>query len=117
MDLKTEIDAAVGIARNELAHRARLEVLLPERLPAVRGAPRDLGQVFMNLLVNAAHAIPEGHAQENVIRIAARVEGRWWINVFDASGSVFCSDGGCIVQGSGSVVSQGVVSGGIGFSF
>ena len=50
-------------------------------------------------------------------RVAARLEGRWWINVFDSSGSVFCGPAGCVIQASGSVVSQGVVSGGLGIAF
>jgi PAS domain S-box-containing protein len=75
VDVKTEIEAAVGIARNEIAYRARLRVELPEGLPEVRAARHELGQVFVNLLVNAAQAIPEGHAQDHEVRIGARAEG------------------------------------------
>jgi signal transduction histidine kinase/CheY-like chemotaxis protein len=93
VDLRTEIEAAVGIAQHEVAHRARLEVALPEALPTVRGAPRELGQVFLNLLVHAAHALPEGHAQENVIRIAARVEGaRVLVEVSDTGPAIDPAD-------------------------
>jgi len=75
VEVKTEIEAAIGIARNEIAHRARLRVELPDRLPPVRAAPHELGQVFVNLLVNAAQAIAEGHAQDHEVRICAREEG------------------------------------------
>jgi PAS domain S-box-containing protein len=93
VDLKTEIDAAVGIARNEIAHRARLDIALPDGLPPVRGAPRELSHVFTNLLVNAAHAIPEGHAPENVIRIAARLEGEQvLVEVSDTGTGVAAAD-------------------------
>ena len=40
-------------------------------LPAVEAGSHELGQVFLNLLVNAAQAIPEGHADENVIAVEA----------------------------------------------
>jgi CheY-like chemotaxis protein len=35
-----------------------------------------LGEVFVNLIVNAAQAIPEGHADRNEIRLATRVTER-----------------------------------------
>ncbi len=34
-----------------------------------------LGQVFLNLLVNAAQAIPEGNAAGNQVRVATRLDG------------------------------------------
>jgi PAS domain S-box-containing protein len=93
VDVRTEIEAAVGIARNEIAHRARLRVELPERLPAVRAAPHELGQVFVNLLVNAAQAIPEGHAQDQEVRITAREEaGRVLVEVSDTGAGIDQAD-------------------------
>jgi CheY-like chemotaxis protein len=38
-------------------------------------AEHELGQVFVNLLLNAAQAIPEGRAPANVVRLAGRTEG------------------------------------------
>ena len=61
---------AIRLARNEIHHRARLEVSIGD-LPAVEAGSHELGQVFLNLLVNAAQAIPEGHADENVIAVEA----------------------------------------------
>jgi PAS domain S-box-containing protein len=75
VDVRAEIEAAVGIARNEITHRAQLKLELPEVLPAVRAAPHEMGQVFVNLLVNAAQAIPEGQASEHEVRVSARAEG------------------------------------------
>jgi signal transduction histidine kinase len=40
----------------------------------VAGSESRLGQVFLNLIINAAQAIPEGHVEANEIRIAARSE-------------------------------------------
>ena len=75
MDLKAELEAAVGIAHNEIAHRAQLKVVLPDSLPAVPAAAHQVGQVPVNLLLNAAQAIPEGRANDNQVEISAREEG------------------------------------------
>jgi signal transduction histidine kinase len=69
-DVRAELEAAIRLARNEIRHRARLEVRVGE-LPLVAAGAHELGQVFLNLLLNAAQAIPEGHAQENVITVEA----------------------------------------------
>jgi PAS domain S-box-containing protein len=93
VDVKAEIEAAVGIARNELTHRAQLELDLPEGLPPVRAAPQEMGQVFVNLLVNAAQAIPEGHAAENRVRVAARAQGdRVVVEVHDTGAGIDPAD-------------------------
>jgi signal transduction histidine kinase len=72
-DLKAVVSAAVKIASHEVRRRARLVEELNE-LPPVMGSASRLGQVFLNLIINAAQAIPEGHVEENEIRIAARAE-------------------------------------------
>ena len=67
------IEESVAIAWNQIRHRARL-VRNFGTLPLVDGDSTALGQVFLNLLVNAAHALPEGHAGDNEIRISTKVE-------------------------------------------
>jgi CheY-like chemotaxis protein len=44
-------------------------------LPMIAGNPSRLGQVFLNLLVNAVHAIPVGSADEHTITVRASCEG------------------------------------------
>ena len=44
-------------------------------VPRVLGNESRLGQVFLNLLVNAAQAIPEGQADRNEIKVATRMDG------------------------------------------
>ncbi len=59
------------MARNEIRHRAKLVKDL-QPVPDVGGNEGKLSQVFLNLLVNAAQAIPEGAAHENEIRLSCR---------------------------------------------
>jgi PAS domain S-box-containing protein len=83
-DLEAVLRSCVGMAWNEIRHRARLERDL-RPLPPVAGHPARLGQVFVNLLVNAAQSIREGDVASNVIRLAARTlpDGRVAVEVSD----------------------------------
>ncbi|ABC83981.1 hybrid sensor histidine kinase/response regulator [Anaeromyxobacter dehalogenans] len=65
------LDSCVSVAWNEIRHRARLVRDVAD-VPPVQGCEARLGQVFLNLLVNAAQAIPDGHADEHQIRVSAR---------------------------------------------
>jgi CheY-like chemotaxis protein len=47
-------------------------------LPEVDGSELRLGQVFVNLLVNAGHAIAPGRAHENRVQVMARTDNRGW---------------------------------------
>jgi CheY-like chemotaxis protein/anti-sigma regulatory factor (Ser/Thr protein kinase) len=72
--LDAVIGSAVRLAQNEIRHRARLELAV-ENVPPVSGSEARLAQVFVNLLVNAAQAIPVGAADANRIRVSARQHG------------------------------------------
>jgi PAS domain S-box-containing protein len=66
--LRSVVELAVNLARNEIRHRARL-VKDYRQDPYVDADEARLSQVFVNLLVNAAQAIDEGQADENEIRV------------------------------------------------
>lgn len=66
------LDSTLRIARNELRERARVRTDYAN-IPAAYGSEARLGQVFLNLIINAAHAIPPGHGDENTIEISAKV--------------------------------------------
>ncbi|TMQ08858.1 MAG: response regulator [Deltaproteobacteria bacterium] len=72
-DLASAIHWAIRTTSHEFRHRARLVHDLPA-LPPVVGDETRLGQVFVNLLQNAAQAIPPGKVNENQVTIQARVE-------------------------------------------
>ncbi|MDY7228254.1 response regulator [Hyalangium rubrum] len=73
-DLHRVMDSALRMAHNQLFHRAQLVKDYGE-LPPVYGGEARLGQVFLNLLINAAQAIPEGRRDANEIRVVTRRVG------------------------------------------
>jgi PAS domain S-box-containing protein len=75
IDVRGIVESAVQMAWHEIRHRARLVKSLAE-VPPVEANEALLGQVFLNLLVNAAQAIPEGHADKNEIRVLTRTDER-----------------------------------------
>ncbi|MBW2526134.1 MAG: hybrid sensor histidine kinase/response regulator [Deltaproteobacteria bacterium] len=65
------IRTAADITANQIKLRARLELDLEPDLRVLANETR-LVQVFVNLLVNAAQAIPEGHVDDNMVRVSTR---------------------------------------------
>jgi two-component system, cell cycle sensor histidine kinase and response regulator CckA len=61
----------VMMATNEIRHRAQLHKDFGP-VPMVMANEPRLSQVFLHLVVNAAHAIPEGQAHQNAIRLITR---------------------------------------------
>jgi PAS domain S-box-containing protein len=89
VDLRAELDAALDLTRNALAQRARITVTLPPGLPRVVAVPGELGQAFVNLLMNAAEAIPEGAAADHEVRLTARHgSGRVIVEVLETGAGV-----------------------------
>jgi nitrogen-specific signal transduction histidine kinase len=72
-DLRKSLDTAITLVWNEIKHRARL-VKEYDGLPTVRANEARIGQVFINLLVNAAQAMPEGDIEHNVLRVVGRTD-------------------------------------------
>ncbi len=64
--------SSIKMAHNEIRHRASVVQSFEAGLPEVHGHASRLGQVFLNLLVNAAQAIDVGGADKNEIRVTAR---------------------------------------------
>ncbi len=84
VDVHEVLEYSIGIAGNEIRHRARISRQYGA-VPEVAINESRLGQVFLNVLVNAAQAIPEGHAGDNEIRVrtASDVRGRVVIEIID----------------------------------
>jgi len=73
VDLRRAIDRAMHMARHQILRRARLVSDFGD-LPFVTGNETRLGQVLLNLLINAGEAIPDGNAQEHEVRVSAHTE-------------------------------------------
>ncbi len=74
VDLNPVLESCLTVAWNDIKTRARLVRDL-KPLPAVRGNEGRLGQVFLNLLINAAQAVPAGAAEQHEIRVSSRPLG------------------------------------------
>ena len=74
VDVKKVIEACINMSWNEIRHRAKLVKLFGD-VPNVVGSEARLGQVILNLLVNAAQSIPEGRAERNQIRVSVFTSG------------------------------------------
>lgn len=74
VEIQRVLDSAINMAWNEIRHRAQLQKRCAD-VPPVRGNEARMGQVFLNLLVNAAQAIPVGHAADNQITLTVQQRG------------------------------------------
>ena len=75
VDVRDVLDASIAVAYNEIRHRARLVRAYAEVDP-VSASQARLGQVFLNLLTNAVHAIPVGATEDNEIRVTVQRASR-----------------------------------------
>jgi ligand-binding sensor domain-containing protein/signal transduction histidine kinase/CheY-like chemotaxis protein len=74
VNLQAVLESAAKLAGNELRPRARLVKDFGE-IPLVEGNESRLAQVFLNLIINSAQALPEGRASDNEVRLVTRREG------------------------------------------
>ena len=81
-DINECLERTINIAWNELKYKVTLERDFGE-LPLVRCYPQQLGQVFLNFLVNAAHSIE----QQGTVKVTTRANGQFV--------SVSVTDTGC----------------------
>jgi PAS domain S-box-containing protein len=89
LNLHQVLEASLKMTHNQIRHRARV-VRDMRSIPLVQGNPAELGQVFVNLLVNAAEAITEGSVEKNEIRIVTRTDeqGRAAIEIHDTGSGI-----------------------------
>ena len=73
VNVQAVLESTLRMASNELRHRAKVVTDYVELRP-VLGSEARLGQLCLNLIVNAAQAIPEGKANKNEVRVRTRSE-------------------------------------------
>ncbi len=84
-DLHLCLDSTLNIMASEIKYKAQV-VKHYGQLPKVPCEPTQISQVFLNLLVNAAHAIEK----KGAITLASRTEGDWAV--------IEISDTGCGIR-------------------
>ncbi len=72
VDVRRVVESSIRMARNEIVSRARLVREFGD-VPTAETNEARLGQILLNLLVNAAQSIPEGGAASNVIRVVTKL--------------------------------------------
>jgi signal transduction histidine kinase len=84
-DLHKGLDSTLNVVNNEIKYKARV-IKEYGVLPMIRCLPSQLNQVFLNLLVNAAHAIDE--QGEIVVRTGVEGDpekaGEVWVEIRDS---------------------------------
>ncbi|MFU8802878.1 MAG: two-component system sensor histidine kinase NtrB [Bradymonadaceae bacterium] len=68
VDVDVILEKAINVAWSEICHRARL-IREFEPVGRAMGDPTRLGQVFLNLLLNAAQAIVAGDVEGNTVTV------------------------------------------------
>ena len=86
VELRPVIEAALNVARTQIKHHAAVVTEFGP-VPAVRGSAAKLGQVFLNLVMNAAQAM-DRRRSDNRIRVATRT-------LEDGNAAVDVEDTGC----------------------
>jgi signal transduction histidine kinase len=84
VDVESVLKSAMSLATTEIRHRARLTHDF-DVLPIVKANESHLAQVFLNLLINAAHSIVEGDIANNEIHVTTRYwpPGRVMVEIRD----------------------------------
>jgi signal transduction histidine kinase len=85
VDVRHVLQSALDLTANETRHRARVKTELGV-VPLVDADEGRLAQVFINLLANAAQAIPEGRVDDNEIRVVTSTtpSGQALVEVHDS---------------------------------
>jgi signal transduction histidine kinase len=82
------VEETLAMARNHLEHRAMIRKTYGD-VPAVVGDRSALGQVLLNLLLNAAQALPEARAAANEVTLRSYVrDGLAHIEVADTGAGI-----------------------------
>jgi PAS domain S-box-containing protein len=89
VDVRRALQSAVTLAQSEIRQRAQLSLELGP-VPPVLGSAHRLGQLFLNLLVNAAQAIPPGNPERNLVQATTALapDGRVRVEITDTGAGI-----------------------------
>ncbi|MDA7952193.1 MAG: response regulator, partial [Pirellulaceae bacterium] len=81
VDINNSLKSTLAVCSSEWKYVADIETDYEEGLPMVYGMPGELNQVFLNLVVNAAHTIKdkieESDMGKGTITISTKSDGNW----------------------------------------
>jgi len=81
INLNKAIQNTITVARNEWKYVAEMVTDFDPSLPLVSCLPGELNQVFLNMIINAAHAIADvvgdGSKGKGTITVSTRHDGNW----------------------------------------
>ncbi|CAN5925729.1 hypothetical protein BH11MYX4_BH11MYX4_43680 [soil metagenome] len=86
IDVRQILDSSLRMAAVTLRQRASI-VKDYDDVPCVVASESRLGQVFLNLVVNAAQALPEANPSDNRIELTTRLEGEMVVVTIADTGS------------------------------
>jgi len=92
-DINRALASTITVSRNEWKYVADVETDLAEDFPLLLCLPGELNQVFLNILVNAAHAIAEttenGKKGKGLIQVVTCSDSDWMeIRISDTGGGI-----------------------------
>jgi len=89
VDVRRALQTSVTLAQTEIRQRAQLSLELGP-VPPVLGNAHRIGQLFLNLLVNAAQAIPPGDPARNLVQATTALapDGRVRIEITDTGAGI-----------------------------
>ncbi len=81
VDINRAIENTLTVSRNEWKYMAEIETDLAPSLPLIPCLPGELNQVFLNIIINAAHAIGDvvngNSTEKGRIGISTRIQGEY----------------------------------------
>ena len=80
VDINRALDSTILVSRNEWKYVAEMKSDFDPELPPVPCVAGEMNQVFLNLIVNAAHAIADvvrGTGRKGAITVGTRRNGAW----------------------------------------
>jgi signal transduction histidine kinase len=83
-DLHNGLDSTLNIVNNEIKYKATV-VKHYGNIPEIECLPTQLNQVFMNLLVNASHAI---ETRGTITLQTGQQEGEVWVEIIDTGNGI-----------------------------
>ncbi len=87
VDINKSLESTLTVARNEYKYHADVVTEFGE-LPMVECYPSELNQVFLNLLVNAVHAIQDTNKRGTITIVTRAVDEGVEVSISDTGGGI-----------------------------